>query len=322
MSILTKYIIEKYLKNFIIILLSLEIFFVGIDFLQNFKSIPQSANLQLLYIFYNAFFTLTLTLPLSIVFAWISTLITFIKNNEYVAFYSLGAGRRDIFLPILSLGLIFLVVLIFLQMTPLAYSYEQKKKILDNEYFSSTKSDIFLKYNDNFVYFQKLFPLEKRAENIHIFKVDGKDVVETIVAQKAYFQNNKWYIVDAKITTKPKELDMNSKLTIKYEKFLNTLDGFQPKIRGNIYNQLFVPFFIIPLLFLVFAYSSLNSRFFRLGIFVSFGIFGTLIVWGVFFFLFKITSSGVLNPELSLLLPLIIWFIAAIYVYQSRIKTI
>ena len=41
MSILTKYIIEKYLKNFIIILLSLEIFFVGIDFLQNFKSIPQ-----------------------------------------------------------------------------------------------------------------------------------------------------------------------------------------------------------------------------------------------------------------------------------------
>ena len=52
MSILTKYIIEKYLKNFIIILLSLEIFFVGIDFLQNFKSIPQSANLQLFYIYF------------------------------------------------------------------------------------------------------------------------------------------------------------------------------------------------------------------------------------------------------------------------------
>ena len=102
MSILTKYIIEKYLKNFIIILLSLEIFFVGIDFLQNFKSIPQSSNLQLLYIFYNTFFTLTLTLPLSIFFAWISTLITFIKNNEYVAFYSLGARRRDIFLPNIS----------------------------------------------------------------------------------------------------------------------------------------------------------------------------------------------------------------------------
>ena len=355
MSILTKYILKKYLINFIIVLISLELFFVGIDFLQNFKSIPPSANLQLLYILYNGFFTLTLALPLSIVFGWVITLTIFIRNNEFVAFNALGATRKDIFKPVVNISIFLLTILIFLQVTPLAYSYEQKKKILDNEYFSSTKSDIFLKYNDNFVYFQKLFPLEKRAENIHIFKVDGKDVVETIVAQKAYFQNNKWYIVDAKITTKPKELDMNSKLTIKYEKFLNTLDGFQPKIldnvyearndsslldainamfllekqgvntskiRGNIYNQLFVPFFIIPLLFLVFAYSSLNSRFFRLGIFVSFGIFGTLIVWGVFFFLFKITSSGVLNPELSLLLPLIIWFIAAMYVYQSRIKTI
>ena len=28
---------------------------------------------------------------------------------------------------------------------------------------------------------------------------------------------------------------MNSKLTIKYEKFLNTLDGFQPKILDNVY---------------------------------------------------------------------------------------
>ena len=41
--------------NFMIVLISLEIFFVGIDFLQNFKSIPQSANLQLLYLLYNGF---------------------------------------------------------------------------------------------------------------------------------------------------------------------------------------------------------------------------------------------------------------------------
>lgn len=81
MSILTKYILKKYLINFIIVLISLEIFFVGIDYLQNFKSVPQSANLQLLYILYNSFFTLTLALPLSIVFAWVITLVVFIKNK-------------------------------------------------------------------------------------------------------------------------------------------------------------------------------------------------------------------------------------------------
>ena len=99
MSILTRYILKKYLINFIIVLISLEIFFIGIDFLQNFKNIPQSANLQLLYVLYNAFFTLTLALPLSIVFGWIITLVVFIRNNEFVAFNAIGATNKKIFYP-------------------------------------------------------------------------------------------------------------------------------------------------------------------------------------------------------------------------------
>ena len=61
-------------------------------------------------------------------------------------------------------------------MTSLAYAYEQKKKILDGTYFSDTKSDIFLKYNDKFIYFEKLIPLKKQAENIHIYKVKDDDI--------------------------------------------------------------------------------------------------------------------------------------------------
>ena len=151
MSILTKYILKKYLINFIIVLISLQLFFVGIDYLQNFKTIPTSANLQLLYVLYNSFFTLTLTLPLSIVFGWVITLVIFIKNNEFVAFNALGTTRKDIFSPVIGISIFLLTFLIALQFTPLAYSYEQKKKILDNEYFTSTKNDIFLKYNDYYV---------------------------------------------------------------------------------------------------------------------------------------------------------------------------
>lgn len=355
MSILTKYILKKYLLNFIIVLISLELFFVGIDYLQNFKTIPQSANLQLLYVLYNAFFTLTLALPLSIVFGWVITLVIFIKNNEFVAFNALGATRKEIFLPVISISVFLLMILISFQMTPLAYSYEQKKKILDNEYFTSTKSDIFLKYNDYYIYFKKLLPLEKRAEDIHIFKVNDKDVIETIIAKKAYFQNNRWYIVDAKIINKPQILDINSsKLDIKYEKFLHTLDGFKPKILDNVYesktdfsvfdavsalillneqgintqkirsvlyNQLLIPFFIIPLLLLVFAYASLNSRFFNIAKFTSFSIFGTLIVWGFFFMLFKFTSSGVIIPEISMLLPMLVWLVVSAFFYIKKINS-
>src|SRR5574344_2244061 len=124
MSTLTKYILQKYLRNFIIVLISLEIFFVGMDFLQNFKSIPNSANLQLLYIAYNSFFTLTLALPLSIVFAWIITIVIFIRNNEFVAFNALGAKRKDILNPIIASALVLILSLIALQTTPLVYSYE------------------------------------------------------------------------------------------------------------------------------------------------------------------------------------------------------
>lgn len=355
MSILTKYILKKYLLNFIIVLISLELFFVGIDFLQNFKNLPESANLQLLYILYNGFFTLTLALPLSIVFGWVITLVIFIKNNEFVAFNALGSTRKEIFRPVINISMFLLTILILLQATPLAYSYEQKRKIVNNEYFTNTKSDIFLKYNDYYIYFEKLFPLEKRAENIHIFKVDNMDVIETIQGEKAYFQNDKWYVVNVKITNKPIDININeSKLDIRYEKFLNTLEGFKPKILDNVYennsdfsiidavsamillneqkintqkirsvlyNQIVIPFFVIPLLLLIYAYASLNSRFFNISKFTSVSIFGTLIVWGFFFMLFKFTNGGVLIPEVSILLPMFLWIVISIYFYNRKINS-
>ncbi len=341
--------------NFIIVLISLEIFFVGIDFLQNFKSIPQSANLQLLYLLYNGFFTLTLALPLSIVFGWIITLIIFIKNNEFVAFNALGATNRNIYLPVMGISVLLLISMIILQMTPLAYSSDQKRKILDNQYFTNTKSDIFLKYNDYYVYFKKLLPLEKKAQDIHIFKVLDNDVVESIIADEAYFQDDKWNIVNAKIVTKPKELDMKtSKIEVRYEKSLNTLEGFKPKILDNVYdnksdfsiidailaikllneqgiktdkirsilyNLTIIPFFIIPFILLIFAYASLNSRFFNMGKFTSIWIFGTLTVWGVFFLLYKFTNGGIVIPEVSILLPMVLWLIISIYTYNKKINS-
>lgn len=354
MSILTKYILKKYLLHFIIVLVALQLFFVGMDFLQNSKDLPNSANLQLLYLMYNSFFTLTLTLPLSLVFAWILTLVIFVRNNELVAFTSLGARRFNIYFPVVLISLIALVALVLFQMTPLAYSYEQKKKILDGNYFTNTKSDIFLKYDDNFIYFKKLYPLKKQAEDIHIYKVKDKDIVETIIAKKAYFQNDKWYIVDAKIVKKPKEMNFEtSKLEVRYEKFLNTLDGFKPKILDNVYEEkssfsildaisalmllskqdvntdkirsalyyeIFIPFFILPLIMLIFAYTSHNRRFFNMGSFTSFSIFGTLVVWGVFFMLHKFSNSGVIKPEISLLLPMGLWFVITYFIYKKKNK--
>jgi len=354
MSLITKYLLSKFLKNFIIILISLELFFVGLDFLQNFKKLPDSANLQLLYLWFNGFFTLTLTLPLSLVFAWVLTLVMLIKSNELVALYSLGSKEKYIYKPIMRTSFLLLSILFLLQATPLAYSYEQKGKIIKNEYFSNSKDDIFLKYNDYFVYFKKLYPLEKKAEGIHIYKLKDRDIVESIVAKRAYFQNNKWYVLDAKILSKPHDLDFNnSKIEIRYEKFLHTLEGFKPKILDNVYEtkskfsildalsalvllnnqnitthkvraslyyEIVGTFFVLPMLLLVFIFAKANARTFSFTSFTSFSIFGTLIVWGMFFMLHKLTYGGVFLPELSIVFPFFLWIVFAYYIFNKKSK--
>lgn len=353
MRIFTKYLLQKFFKNFIIVLVSMELFFVGIDFLQKFDELPQSANLVILYLLYNSFFTLTLTLPLSIIFAWIITLIFFIKSNEMVAALSLGVRYRQVIRPIFFISTFLVSFLIIMQTTPLAYSYDMKEKIVKGEYFTSSKSDIFLKYNDYYVYFNKLYPLKKYAEDIHIYKVVNEDIQEAIIAKKAYFQNNRWYVLDARITKKPNTIDWNnSKITISKEKFLYTLEGFKPKIldsvyetsgnfsildaisalvlleeqdvntskiRSSLYYQIASPLYFLPLIVLIFAYTSFNNRFFAVGKFTSITIASTLILWGVFFMLQKFASSGTLNPEITILFPLFLWYIISYALVKKRI---
>ena len=354
MSIFTKYLLGKYLKYFFIILLSLEIFFIGIDFLQNIKNLPESANLQLLYLFYNGFFTLTITLPLSLIFGWVITLTFFIKNNEIVSFYSLGISKKKVIRPILFISTLITIILIALQTTPLAYSYEQKTKILNNNFFVSEKSNIFLKYNEYFIYFKKLYPLEKKALDIHIFKLKDNNVIEAIVAPKAYYQNKKWYVIDAKVIKKPEVINWdNSKLEVSYEKFLYTLEGFEPKIINNIYknktyfsifdaisaialleaqdfntnkikailySHLFTPFFVLPLIVLIFIFSSASSRFFNMGKFISISIFFTLLVWGIMFLLQKLSVGSIILAEVAILLPLIILFFVIYILYLRKVN--
>ena len=353
MSIFIKYILSKYLKYFFIILFSLEIFFTGIDFLQNASDLPSSANLQLLYLFYNGFFTLTITMPLSIIFGWIVTLTVLINSNELVSFYSLGISKKAFLKPILNISILISIILIGLQTTPLAYSGEQQHKILNNTFFISEKSNIFLKYNDYFVYFKTLYPHEKKAEDIHIFKIKNNNIVESIVAKKAYYQNKKWYILNAKIIKKPQIIDWDkSKLEITHEKFLFTLEGFEPKIINNVYqsktyfsildaiytialleNQdfntnkirailythIFTPFFVIPLIMLIFMYSSTSNRFFNMGKFISISIFSTLMTWGTMFLLQKLSTGGIIIAEIAILAPLFLLYFITNLIYQKKV---
>ena len=82
------------------------------------------------------------------------------------------------------------------------------------------KSNILLTYNNNFIYFEKLYPFEKKAVNVKIFEKQNDQLVKVIMAKKAYYQNDKWYVLDAKIITKPEKIYWeSSKLNVSYELF-------------------------------------------------------------------------------------------------------
>jgi lipopolysaccharide export system permease protein len=64
-----------YLKYFFIILGALILFVVGFDYMEHAAELSKSANLLLIYLVYQAFYAIDLLLPLSLVFAMISTKI-------------------------------------------------------------------------------------------------------------------------------------------------------------------------------------------------------------------------------------------------------
>lgn len=353
MKLLTKYLLLKYLKYFFIILLSLEIFFIGFDFLQNIEKLPKSANLQLLYITYNAIFISTITLPLSILFAWIVTLAFLIKENTLISFYALGISKKAVLFPIITISFFLTTFLLAIQSTELAYANEQKNKIITNNFFVDEKSNILLKYNNNFVYFQTLYPLEKKAHNVKIFKLEDGQFTEAILAKAAYYEDNKWYVTDARIISKPKNISFeSSKLTITNVKSLYTLEGFKPEIISNVYQakieysiidaiytfllfekqeintdkikailytKLFVPFFVLPLILLFLAYSQPSGRYFKTGQFISISILLSLGIWGLFFFFQKIAAANLLLPEIVILVPLVVLYFYSFLVYKKRI---
>lgn len=91
---------------------------------------------------------------------------------------------------------------------------------------------------------------------------------------------------------------------------LNEQNVNTDKIRSSLYYQIFVPFFIIPMMLLIYNNSSVNSRFFNMSSFVTFGVFGTLVIWGIFFMLHKFSTGGIMIPEFAILIPIIIWFVS------------
>jgi len=352
MRLLNSYLTKLYLKYFFIVLISLEIFFVGIDFMQNLKSLNESANIKILYMFYNFMYALNFTLPISIILALIITAIVLIKSNELVALYSSGYSKKNILKPIFLTSLSITFLYIGLNFTEFAYAKESISSIKRGEYLKDSKTDLFLKYNNSYIYFGKLFPVEKKALDVQIFVTKDNDVERIIKAKEAKFYQNRWRVENATVIEKPKDIIPESKIVIKENQSFDILDGFKPKIIDNVYEAkasfsildaidailllqkqnisiekiksillsvTVFPLFSSLMVVILFFFIPISSRFFNMLLFSSIAIFISLATWGFLFSLVKLSISGVILAEIAIVLPIaLLSMVASLLYFRNR----
>jgi lipopolysaccharide export system permease protein len=352
MKIFQKYIIFNYLKNFFIIFISLEFFYVGIDILANYTKLPESANLQLLYVVFKSLDAINYSAPLSIVFAMIVTKFAMIKSNELVTLYSVGVSKKDVIKPLFSSALFLALVYIFLNFTSFVYSLEYSRNLLKYSTISKTSNELFLKNNDQYIYFKSLDPIKKYAKGIKIFTVKGNDLSQIVSAKSGYFSKGNWILKEVIIEDKPKVNSIKSKgLKKVYKEKLITLKDFRPKIIENVhkgeykmsiidaidalkffssqnlnldrvktilYSQLLFPLFAPFMVVILFYNLPASSRFLNSAIHSFMFVFITLLTWGILFILTKLSSSSVIIPELGVIVPIVFLGVFTLYKYYKE----
>ncbi|MFT7003820.1 MAG: lipopolysaccharide export system permease protein [Sulfurimonas sp.] len=342
-----KYISFHYLKYFLVILTALVMFLVGFDYMENASSLSSSANLVLIYLVYKAFFAIDMLLPLSLIFAMISTKIFLIRSNALVSFYSLGYSRVDILKPFVVVSTTVTVIFISLHAIPsFSRSDEFSNNIRKNAAYLSPTRDLFFIYKDKYVYFSKMRPLQKKAEDIRIFTLKENSLKEVVVAKEAIYRDDYWFISESDIIVKPDDMSFESPgIKVNNEKGLKILKGFRPKmldqvyegkvnftikdaidalmllknqnidtrsIKGALYKIFVYPFFVPCLVVIIFFFVPISARFLNISLFSFGAILSTLLVWGILFMLIELSNNKTISSEVGVLAPIAILLLIAI----------
>jgi len=342
LKVYQKFLLKRYIKNFIVLFLALEFFFTGMDLMQNFKYLPNSANLQIVYT-YNKFLAfINYTLPLSLVFAMISTIFNIIKSSELVALYSLGRSKKDIIKPIFFVSSFITLLYISLWFTDFSMANYKAENIKKYGTISTTTSDLFLKSKNNYISIKRLNPIKKEANGIKIFATKDGKLQKIIKSPKAKFNSNSWNLEDVKIIDIKRD-----KLDIKKMNSLRTLKDFKPEVMDNLYkgkggltiidsilainllkkehidskrvlahlyNIVIFPLFAPIVILLLFYPLPLQRRGTNIALLSSIYIFSTMLIWGVIFTMSRIAQNGAISPFMGIVFPIILLLLATIYI--------
>ncbi len=342
-----RYLAKHYTRNLLAILFGLSFAFAFIDYFQHMQMLNVSSNYKVLYIFYMWQQALGMLYPLAIVFALIMTKLAFVKNNTMGALHAFGYTKKRLLYPVLIVATLTYGLFLYLHTTEFSYAKDKAVILLKNQLHAYDVNDVFFKYNDTFVYIKTLDPIEKKIEGITIFKVSGSQVRYTIKAPVAVFNGEEWIAQDATVKTHIYKNGELIRYSVDRKERIATLHGYKPKIieslyegkalniidayntwkllqtqnlnsdkiRATMYDKAIVPLFALALVIILFFKLPFHARMMNFGVVVSLSLGVTFLVWGILFGLAQIGSNGVLVPEVTAIVPIVLLWIYAIYVF-------
>jgi len=345
-----------YLKYIFIIVFALVLFFVGFDFMNNLDSLPESANLKLLYILFRSYYALDVLFPISLIFALIVAKIALIRTNSLVAYYSLGYSKMDILRPFILISTVLITFFVLMHMyAPFAKALEYSKNIADKKINGAPTEHLFFTYEDYFVYFKELHPLRQVAKNIRVFKIENQDLKQVIVADEAVYKDDYWVVKDAKTLIKPQNISLDSEgIIVTKKEDMKLLKGFRPtildqvyegsstysildafeamkilddqnvntdKVKSVLYKTIVYPYFVPFLVIIIFFFVPISPRFFNVSLFSFAALLVTLLIWGMFYTMIQLANAKTISGEIGIVLPVILLAISSGVVWFKKSGT-
>ncbi|WP_201352542.1 LptF/LptG family permease [Hydrogenimonas urashimensis] len=347
-----RYVAWIYLKYFFIIAFALSFLFAGLDYLQHLGSKLNGFNIKVLYLFYKGSYALDLLFPLALVFAMIAAKVVLIRSNALLSFYALGYSKKQVLTPFIAVSFFLTLLYVGMHFSSFVDADLSARALLHGKRVENIKRNLFLKYNESFIYIGQLVPAKKEAQDIRIYRMTEKELVQMIYGQKAIFKGDRWIVKDAKIVFKPTPKKLGGKgFSVEHKESYETLFGFKPKILTSVfqgkkyytiqdayeafrllasqgldtqrvrtlfYHMAVTPFFALFLVIIFFLSIPPYARSVNL-LLTSFVLTGTtLFVWGILYLLYRISQTGVILPEMGMVLIVFLLGIGALYSYLVR----
>ncbi len=357
MKLIYRYFLKNFLKQIFIIqsvVLILYIFFsmIGnIDLVGKYKtSFINILSFELIKIpqmIYD-------TIPITIVAATLFVMITLIKQNELIAYVSLGGRILNIAIPFLSVGIILSVILFFLSehINPKIETYREKFKqevIKKNKFVQRKKLfDLWIRNAEKvFMNVEIIDPATKTVKGITEYYLDQDYKVSKLKEiESGIFKDGKWFFENEKIYEMhpyPKLVSVKKNIISEHDtlkslidlptdnhKFLNSKEMKKLitlyKEKGlnadryllYFYKMYAHPLSIIVLILAVLPMSVTLSRHQSYILIASKALIAGFTYWIISASLFSVSKTGFISPFLANFLPHILLLIFAVFYIFKR----